>query len=110
VKYRVVVTPVGQADIREAFSYIFKREPENARRWLRALDSKIASLETFPERFGPARERRYLKEDLRQLIFKSHRVVFMVQKHEKCVYVLHVLHVGRRAIGEPPASDERLNH
>jgi hypothetical protein len=46
-------------------------------------------------------EREYLDEDLRQLVFKSHRIVFTIEKKEKRVYVLYVRHAGRRAVGEP---------
>jgi toxin ParE1/3/4 len=101
VKYQVIVTPEAQAGIRESFTYIRERSPLNAARWLQALYTAIDSLEAFPERCPFAREREYLDEDLRQLVFKSHRVVFMVQKKEKRVYVLYVRHAKRRAIGEP---------
>ena len=60
----------------------------NAARWLQALYREIDTLERFPERCAFAREREYLDEDLRQLVFKSHRIVFTVQKKDKWVYVL----------------------
>jgi len=42
-------------------------------------------LESLPERCAYAREREYLDADLRQLVFKSHRIVFAVEKKEKRV-------------------------
>ena len=105
MKYQVIVTPEAQAGIREAFAYIHDRSPLNAARWLQALYGEIDTLERFPERCAFAREREYLDEDLRQLIFKSHRIVFTVEKKKKRVYVLYVRHAGRRAVGEP-AEDE----
>ena len=59
----------------------------------------------FPERCAFAREREYLDEDLRQLLFKSHRIVFTVEKKKKLVYVLYIRHASRRAVGET-AEDE----
>ena len=47
-----------------------------------------------------AREREYLGEDLRQLVYKSHRIVFYVDSAKNAVYVLHVRHGKRRAVGE----------
>lgn len=101
MKYRVIVTPEAQAGIRESFTYIHERPPLNAARWLQALYDAIDSLERFPERCAFAREREYLDDDLRQLVFKSHRLVFTVAKKEKRVYVVYVRHARRRAVGEP---------
>jgi plasmid stabilization system protein ParE len=105
VKYQVIVTPEAQAGIRESFAYVQERSPLNAARWLQALYQEIDTLEKFPERCAFAREREYLDDRLRQLVFKSHRIVFAVEKKEKRVYVVYVRHARRRAVGEP-AGDE----
>jgi plasmid stabilization system protein ParE len=83
VKYQVIVTPEAQAGIRESFAYIHERSPLNAARWLQALYGQIDTLERFPERCMFAREREYLDEDLRQLVFKSHRIVFTIERKER---------------------------
>jgi plasmid stabilization system protein ParE len=105
VKYEVIVTPEAQAGIRESFDYIRERSPLNAASWLEALYREIDTLENFPGRCAFARESAYIEEDLRQLLFKSHRIVFTILKNEKRIYVLHVRHAKRRAIGEG-AEDE----
>jgi len=46
----------------------------------------------------------YFDEELRQLIYKSHRVIFTIDDSRKNVIVLFVRHAKRRAKGEP--SDE----
>jgi plasmid stabilization system protein ParE len=97
VRYRVVVTPEAQAGIREALFYIHERSPLNAERWLQGLYRRIETLEKHPDRCAFARERPYLKGDLRQLIFKSHRIVFKVENDERTVYVLYVRH-GKRLV------------
>jgi len=106
VKYHVIVTPEAQAEIRESFAYIHERSPLNAARWLQALYGQVDTLERFPERCAFAHEREYLDEDLRQLVFKSHRIVFTVERKEKRVYVLYVRHASRRTVGEPAGEDE----
>jgi len=105
VRFRVIVTPEAQTGIKEAFAYIQAASPLNAAHWLQALYREIDTLERFPERCGYARERAYLDEDLRQLLFKSHRIVFSVNKSEKRVYVLYVRHASRLAVGEPVGND-----
>lgn len=104
--YKVIVTPEAQASIRESFLYIRARSPLNAERWIRRLYSEIDSLETFPERCAFALEREYLEVDLRQLLSKSHRVVFSVDKASSTVWVHEVRHAKRRALGEPIPEDE----
>ena len=106
MRYEVIVTPEAQAGIEEAFAYIFERSPLNGARWLRGLYRKIDSLESFPERYGWAQEREYLEEDLRVLVFKSHGVIFQVDKASRIVYVLYVRHLRRRPIGMPKSREE----
>lgn len=104
--FEVIVTPEAQSGIRESFLYIHERSPLNAARWLQGLYDEIDSLERFPERCSYAREREYLEEELRQLVYKSHRVVFYVDKPQSTVYVLYVRHGKRRAVGEPEQADD----
>jgi plasmid stabilization system protein ParE len=100
-RYAVIVTPEAQSNIREAFLYINDRSPLNGQRWLRNLYKQIDKLEQFPERCPYARERSYLGTELRQLLFKSHRIIFLVDKPKHSVYVLHVRHGKRRAVARP---------
>lgn len=97
MKYRVIVTPEAEANIRESFLYIHERSPLNGERWLRGLYRHLETLENHPDRCAFARERPYLNVDLRQLVFKSHRIVFEVEKQRRLVYVLSVRHGKRLA-------------
>ncbi len=74
-RYTVIVTPEAQSNIREAFLYINARSPLNAGRWLQSLHDQIETLERFPQRCSYARERSDLGQELRQLLFKSHRII-----------------------------------
>lgn len=106
MKYRVFITPEAEANIRAAFEYIRADSATNAARWLRDLHRQIDSLETFPKRCATAREAAYFHEDLRQLIFKSHCIIYMVDEKTKTVHVLFVRHASQRAVGEAGATDD----
>ena len=103
MKYEVAVMPEAQNGIRDAFRYIQERAPLNAERWLIGLYKQIETLERFPERCSYAREREFFGGNLRQLLYKSHRIVFEVDVTGKRVSVIYFHHAARRAIGEPPA-------
>ena len=104
--YKVVVSPEAEFSIRESFLYILGRSPLQAERWIRSLYAEIETLETFPERCAFAREREYLEEDLRQLLFQSHRVVFSIDQTSRTVCVHEVRHAARAALGEVTPDDE----
>ena len=99
-KYEVIVTPEAEAGITAAFRYIHNNSPRNASKWLRALYSKISTLESFPGRCSIARERDYFEEELRQLVFKSHRIVFQIEEKSRIVRVLYFVHGRQRTVGE----------
>jgi plasmid stabilization system protein ParE len=98
-KYEVIITPAAEADVAEAFEYIYARSPLNAERWLRKLLRSIHDLESGAG-FGRARESDYLGVELRQKVFKSHRIVFSLNHDAKVVTVHYVRHGARRAAGE----------
>jgi plasmid stabilization system protein ParE len=97
-RYAVILHPEAEAEIAAAFAFIQTESPLNAARWLRGLYATIDGLETFPRRFGRARESEDLGVDLRQLVYKSHRLIFEVQG--ETVYVLHFRHTARPAMGK----------
>jgi plasmid stabilization system protein ParE len=91
----VIVTPAAEYDIAEAFAYIQARSPENAERWVRGLYKLVHKLESMPKRCGRAREADDLGLDLRQLVFKSHRIVFRIDEAACVVRVLRLFHGAR---------------
>jgi plasmid stabilization system protein ParE len=90
--FRVFVTPEAELGIVSAFRYIEEHSPLNAEKWLRGLYARIDTLEQMPERCALAREAQFFGEDLRQLIFKSHRIVFRIEEEARIVRVLYILH------------------
>jgi len=105
-RYEVIVTPEAETAIISAFNYIDEHAPLNAERWLRKLYSCIASLENFPHRYALARECQFFEGELRQLVFKSHRIVFRIEEEQDIVRVVHFVHGRQLAIGEVPVSEE----
>jgi plasmid stabilization system protein ParE len=98
--YEVIVTPQAEAQIVNAFQYIYEDSKENAANWLRALYAEIAALETMPRRCSVARENEYFEDTLRQLVFKSHRIIFRVEEDASIVRILYVLHGRQRTIAQ----------
>ena len=103
--YEVVFSPEAESEAHEAAAYIAASAPKNAARWYKGLEAAIESLEILPTRCGIARESTFLGEELRQYIYKSHRIIFRVEEPARIVRILHIHHAKRRAIGEPGESD-----
>ena len=101
MKYVVIVTPEAEENIAAAYDYIAEHSPLNAARWLRGLYKQIDSLEEFPRGFGEAREQRHFAEEIRQVIFKSHLIIFPIDDASGMVHVVYVRHGKMRAVGEP---------
>jgi plasmid stabilization system protein ParE len=99
MKYKVIVTPAAEANLVDSFEYIFARSPHYAKRWLNDLNRAIRSLESFPGR-GRAPESDYLGIELKQKCFKSHRIVYSLDKKNRVVHVHYIRHGARRAVGE----------
>ena len=104
MKYQVILTPRADRDVDESVAFIYARSPHNAERWLDGLQDAIASLGRFPGRGGIAPESKYLKEELRHLIYKSHRIIYRVEAG--IVRILYVRHAARRPVGDPKGPDE----
>lgn len=85
--YAVNVTDEVVVDIRKAFYYIHERSPQNAIKWLRELYKAIDTLETMPERCPIVREHEVFNDEVRNLIFHSHRVIFTVNDNTSIVEV-----------------------
>jgi len=99
-RYRVIITPAAEAEALAAFEYIRSRSPANAARWLRGLYGVTSKLEQFPGH-GRAPEGDFLDCDLRQVNFKSYRVLYSVDEAAEVVHVHSVRHAARRGLGEP---------
>ena len=97
MKYRVEITAEAEAEIKEAYLWIFRDSPANAARWRRGLLEAVRSLSQQPTRCPLAPESAFFKQDIRQLLYGKHggvyRVLFVIE--EKSVSILHVRHAAR---------------
>ena len=52
----------------------------------------------MPTRCALAREAEYFDEEIRQLIFRSHRIVFRIEEEARIVRVVYILHGKQLAL------------
>lgn len=102
MRYKVIFRPEARDEALDAADYIAAHgSPTAALDWYTGLEAAITSLESSPARCAFAREHDAFPEiELRQLVYKSHRLIFVVLAKE--VHVLHVRHVARASIEELP--------
>jgi len=89
-RYEVIVQPLAEKELREAFEFIRTDSPNAAATWLRGLYEVVKSMETLPKRFAFAREREDVNADVRQTVYHSHRILFTVE--DKTVFIHHIRH------------------
>ncbi len=97
--YRLVYRIAAQEEAANAASYIADLGSlEKALEWFDGLEAAVASLTEMPRRFGFAREHALMRGvELRQMSYKSHRVIYAVLRDE--LHVLHVRHTARDNLG-----------
>lgn len=100
MRYEVVVQPVAEAELEEAYRYIWKDSPERAMRWRARLLVKAESLGRWPERCPLAPENDAFPEGIRHLVFGSYRLLFTIFEAKREVHVVHIRHGKRRHLGE----------
>ena len=100
-RYRVIVTPSAQDDIRESHDWLVAENPAYARRWLAGIREKIPGLEFLPESHALAPESGAFDREIRQLLYgrgTPWRIFFAIVG--STVQILHVRH-GRRDYWRP---------
>ncbi len=100
MSYRVDIHPEAAEEIVAARNYIAQDAPTGAERWEEGLQRAILSLVDFPLRGAAAPESNYSADPIRQLVYGSYRVLYIIDPAQERVVVVHVRHGARRAIGE----------
>ena len=96
MKYRVILAPQAEADVRGVYRYIrAKGAPGAAKTWSDGIRKKIRSLSVNPERATLAPESKYLDEPVREVFYGhanrgTYRILFLVRANT--VYVLRIRH------------------
>lgn len=95
MSYRIEFSPDAQEDILAAARYIrdVGRSPQNAAGWYEGIYKAIMGLADLPRAHPLAREDAAFEEEVRQLVYKSHRVIYTVG--EGVVVIHRVWHVAR---------------
>ncbi|MCC6366904.1 MAG: type II toxin-antitoxin system RelE/ParE family toxin [Bryobacterales bacterium] len=98
--FQVDLADPALEDAEEYVQYIrnVNKEPEAAERWFRGLVAAIYSLEEFPSRCARIPEAEEFVEDIRHLIYFSHRIIFGIDHERQRVVVFRVFHGGRKAL------------
>ena len=91
--YRVEISPSALADAEDAFLWIQKDSPQKAEEWYNGLVDTIISLENFPKRCPFAAESQDIGREIRQLLYKGHRILFGVT--DDVVQVFRIRHTAR---------------
>jgi plasmid stabilization system protein ParE len=90
MKYTVVMQPPAEEDAEETYLFIRREAPAAAEAWLDGLLAALETLSTMPERCPLAPEADAFEEEIRQLLYRSFRVLFTIRSTR--VHVLHIRH------------------
>ena len=101
--FRVSIAPDAERDIAAEFWYIHRDSPSNAETWMHGIYAAIESLAMMPARCGRICEHAEFDVELREMYYKSHRIIFTIVGEE--VRVVHVRHGAPRDIQRADISD-----
>lgn len=92
--FRIEVTRSAEADIDNAYLWIFEQSPEYADQWIRGLYRTIFTLKDLPARCPIARDCRGLGRKIRQLLYWQgrHACRILYEIREETVFVLRIRH------------------
>ncbi|MET0397443.1 MAG: type II toxin-antitoxin system RelE/ParE family toxin [Longimicrobiaceae bacterium] len=93
MRFSVLIQPPAEADAEAAYLYIQEHAPLAAEAWLDGLLAALETLSSMPERCARAPENDAFEEEIRQLLYRSHRILFTVQGDK--VHILHIRHVAQ---------------
>ena len=104
-RYRVVISPFAEDNIRDAHAWFMDENPAYAAKWIAGIREKIVGLEVFPESHSVAPESDAFDCEIRQLLYgrgTPWRIFFTIDR--STVHVLHVRH-GNRDYWRPRSDD-----
>ena len=109
MKFRVVIHPDAEKELKAAYAWLHAQSPEAAERWRKGLLRKAATLARLPERCPLAPEAAKVGAPVRQLVYgrrrsSRYRLLFVVEG--ATVIVLHIRHAAQQRLGEAEGRDE----
>lgn len=91
--YSVLLSHHAQRDVAETYDYISVDSPESAATFVLAIEEKVASLATMPDRVPLIPENALLGTSYRHLVHGKYRIIFRVQGDS--VLILRIIHGAR---------------
>lgn len=95
--YHVLVTTQAAIDLQNIDDYISNEllAPTSAIKIISSIKRKIRALSLFPERGAAYRKEPWLSRGTRIVQVKNYKILFMVNKRDKTVTVLHISYSRR---------------
>jgi toxin ParE1/3/4 len=94
--FKIVWSELARQDLRDIVEFIARDNPPVAETFGYLLISRVDSLSEFPRLGRMVPEIR--NEDIREIVFRSYRIVYRVDEARRAVAVIRVWHGAR---GEP---------
>lgn len=94
---RIVWSGIAEADLDDLYDYIARDVPYYAEQFVDRLIEAVGVLQDHP-RLGRRVPEAEEREDVRELIFQSYRVIYLVEAEH--VYILTVIHGSRDLSGQ----------
>ena len=91
--YKVLISPRGRADLKVIVRFISRQNPGAALRFGQMLIEKALSLESLPLRGRIVPELN--NPSIRELVFKSYRIIFQISEEQQLVAILRFWHAAR---------------
>jgi toxin ParE1/3/4 len=90
---QVIISPSAQSDLSDIVSYVARHNPEAAVRLGHELIARAELLAQFPE-LG-CRVREYNRPELRELIYRSYRIIYRLPVDQRAVEIVRFWHAAR---------------
>ncbi|TXK86197.1 type II toxin-antitoxin system RelE/ParE family toxin [Paenibacillus sp. N3.4] len=96
-KYRIVITDLAEADLRDIANYIANEllEPTTARKMITRIAEATFQLEQMPFRNGLVRDERLAANGIRHILVDSYIVFYVISEKEETVTIIRILY-GKR--------------
>lgn len=106
-EYQVIIQPEAEQSIKQAYYWVSRYSPRQARQWLEGLYAAIMSLKHMPLRCSFAFENNFFDTEIRQLLYGKgkniYRILFAITG--MTVQILYVRHAAQQPIS-PDDDDE----
>jgi len=103
--FKIFVMPSAISDLENYTNFVAEDSLDRSRTWLQGAWEQIFSLAEMPERFSVIEESEELGQELRDLIYHAHRIVYRIDRESERVEILRVWHCARRALGVPDVAN-----